>query len=304
MRSDDVFVVARHDITLPRKGGTIKIMPFGDVHYDTKLCDQDRFHAWLDRCKRDDDEYTRYISAGDLFDFCSTSERQKLAMARLHNTTAETLDDMQQAKVYKMIERLWFMRGRLLGMIQGNHYWTFNTDPDGTATEQTSVERMCQKLECPWLGSIAVIHISVNFEGCGTRSQLQIVIAHGKSGGKLIGTSINQVEDMFRIFPGADIYLMGHNHKKGGLTSTRLFVDCGANGTPTVRQHKQVFSRTGSFKRGYVAGQGSYEAGRLYQATDLGVVRVEADFERVRKVKHPGTDQFHERMVKSVHVWS
>lgn len=280
------FEVVRHNITIPSLSTRIKLVPFSDVHRHHPACDVDRWKAFLERCQADDDEYTLYLSLGDLDDMCSDSERKILNDDDLHESTKYNLDQFIRRQTLDLADEIGFMKGRLIGMVSGNHLWDFS---DGT----TTTDLLCERLKTKWLGSLAFIRISVKVENRGGRYAVDIVAAHGKAGGKLVGTSINQVKDLKEIFPSADCYLQGHDHQKGAWPITCLEV----TQLMTVKQKRQWLVRTGSFLRGYVPGCDSYVVSRLYRPTDLGVVRGEIEF---RRDKDGGKDG----VVKDIHFWA
>jgi hypothetical protein len=288
------FEVVRHRITIPSLDTRIKLVPFSDVHRHHPACDVERWKHFLERCRKDDDEYTLYLSLGDLDDLCSDSERKILNDDELHESTKYNLDQYAAAQTLRLADELRFMKGRLIGMVSGNHLWDF--DQQGQWAREgifTTTDLLCRELQTKWLGSLAFIRVSVKVANRGGRHSIDIVAAHGKAGGKLVGTSINQVKDLKEIFPTADVYCQGHDHQKGCWPITCLEV----TNQMTVKQKRQWLCRTGSFLRGYVPGCDSYVVGRLYRPTDLGVIRGEIDF---RRDKEGGADS----IVKDIHFWS
>ena len=132
--------------------------------------------------------------------------------------------------------------------------------------------------------SLFYISISIKlFHGTGAKAHtnisMDIVPCHGKAGGKLAGTTINQVEDLKRIFPVADIYVMGHDHQRGAWPKSILLADDRGN----IKQKRQFLARSGSFKKGYVDGVSGYEVGRLLTPSDLGAIIFSVSVHRDQK---------------------
>jgi len=233
--------VVKHPVT----SKSIRIVPFGDIHRDSDNCDVDRWRDFLRVCKERDDNNTYYLGMGDYNDFASYSERKVLKHG-LHESTSLKFDKWAQKDVDCLAKELDFMKGRLLGLMHGNHEWQFM---DG----DLATERLCNKLGCSFLGCVCylVITLKTRCNNAGSKAAVRIFASHGKGGGQLVGSSYNKVEKMRDVFPDADIYLMGHDHKKGAVSSSSLTAVL-SKSEITVKQHRQWFGRTGSFLRGWV----------------------------------------------------
>jgi len=238
---------------------------FGDIHRDAVSCDEKRWKWFLSKAQKDDPKYTYYLGMGDYHDFASAREQQKLTRDQLHETTMETLDDLVEKRNRKFAEEIKQMRGKLVGLVDGNHNWRF---PNGV----TASEDLANRMGCAHLGWLS--HITIQFKFGTKKQNIYIVACHGRAGGKRIGTSINQVEDMKTIFPIADIYVMGHNHDRGAWPIDVLY--------PTqkgeIKQKRQFLCRSGSFKKAYENGKNAYEVGRLLRPADLGALKLNIGF--------------------------
>ena len=293
---DAVFTTHYEEIHLPNINTRFTIKPFGDVHRNAPACEEERWLNFLEWCK-EDDAYTRYLVMGDVDDIISASERVVFSDRKIHESTRSVMDDFAEAKTNDTIKEIGFMKNKTLGMIQGNHYWEFDAG-------DTSTSRICKALNCKWLGFLSYIRLAFRFGKRGHRVSIDIVACHGKAGGKLVGTSINQVDDLRRIFPAADIYIMGHNHKKGALPASALIANStGGEGEVVLHQKRQWLARSGSFLRGYVPDQSNYVTGRLYAPTDLGVIRFDVDFKRMQG-KNEKTGGTTDVIRPDIHVWS
>jgi hypothetical protein len=260
----------------PRPTSEIKIVPFGDIHRDSHACDEDRWKNFLKDCKANHDANTYYLGMGDYNDFASYSERKVLR--NLHESTSIKMDGWALRDVDRLASELEFMRGNLIGLIHGNHEWQF-LDGD------LATEKLCAKLGCKFLGYATYVRISAPMKGkSGNRWSMDIFASHGKGGGQLLGSPYNNVEKMEKIFPNADIYLMGHDHHKGAISKTKLIAEGQHESEElTVKQRRQWFGRTGSFLRGWIDNEPSYVVGAMYPPTDLGTIRFNAKVSRNRK---------------------
>jgi len=283
MSKYQTFQTATHRIKW-KNNVPIKIKPFGDVHRDSHNCDVDRWKSWLKECRETHDEDTYYIGLGDYNDFASYSERKQ--MQGLHESTCEKMDRVAQADVDTLASELSFMKGHLLGLIHGNHEWEF---VDGTL----STERLCEALECPFLGWVAYVRLMCKRNNGASQERFDIFASHGKGGGRLLGSTFNNIEKMGNIFPGADLYLMGHDHKRGAVPKTVLTM----NSLGKIKEQQQWFGRTGSFLRGFVEDTPSYAVGAMYAPTSLGTISFDVTFSRsykggsettLKKVRHYG----------------
>jgi len=114
--------------------------------------------------------------------------------------------------------------------------------------------------------------IGLNFQYGRKSASLIIYAHHGRGASRLVGGSLNSVQQMMDIVE-ADIYLQGHDHKKSVAMKSKLKVARG-NGSITLSKKKVLMGRTGSFLLGYVDGQPSYVARAMMAPTDLGTLKL------------------------------
>lgn len=252
-----------HYVVIPVEfsGQEFTLYPFGDVHKFAPLHSEDHWSSFLEEASRRENAY--FIGMGDYMDLASSSERSVLKDGRFHESTIQTLEELYRDMTDRFCRDLEFMRGRLIGFIEGNHYSEFQ---NGTTTTQ----KMCEIMDCKYLGVSAFVRLSFRY-GTQTRN-LDIWAHHGKGAARLIGGSLNTVQQMGEQAE-SDIYLMGHDHKKSAGMVSKLFLS-GTGPAVKVISKKQVYARTGSFLRGYVDGKQSYVADMGLNPTDLGVVRI------------------------------
>ena len=273
MISDSIFTIHRYKIKVHELNVPIYLIPFGDIHRFTSLCDTEKWFEFLDWAKIKPNTY--FLGMGDYDDLASLGEREALMQACLHETTQQTLDDIFKDHTNKLCEEINFMRGRLIGLIEGNHHGILQSGI-------TTTQMMCEKLDCKYLGVSSFIRLSFqSIKSTHSRTSVDIWAHHGKGASRLLGGSLNTVEQMSEI-SDADICLMGHDHKKSLAIKTRLYLRTGS-GNLNLSQSKVLLGRTGTFLRGYVDGQPSYIARGLLNPTDLGVLKIELTPKRLRK---------------------
>ena len=250
----------------------INVWLFGDVHRETKACDVERWKWFLKKAAKDDPEKTYYIGMGDYHDFASTSEKKQLRGDKVHETTDDTLDFLAEKHNRDFAGEIKQMQGKLLGLIHGNHSWLF-------LNGKNSTEDLAERMQCEYLGWLCHLKLTFIFGSPNTRrtQNVHFILCHGKAGGKLLGTSINQVEDMKKVIPAADVYAMGHDHQRGAWPTSILDISAGGG---NLKQKRQYICRTGSFKKAYTVDTSSYEASRLLRPADLGAIKLIINFHR------------------------
>jgi hypothetical protein len=282
--SEQVFTTQVGLWVLPTVATPWEIHLTGDWHT------QDEGHRGSDRLAefrgrlRDEikkNRQVRVMHLGDEREIASSSERAALRATKLHKSTKDSLDK-DAIRDTKRLAKDWLFAARhLLGIIQGNHHWTFLAEhPEHKVLAgESSTQYLCKLLGVPWLGFLTYYRLRFRTANSTFRSHCDIVACHGQGGGKLVGTSLNKVDDMRRIFPDADLICQGHDHQRGTWPVESLVIkDNHKTGELKVHQRRQLLCRTGSFLKSYVPGEASYQVGALYRPASLGIVTVEGRF--------------------------
>ena len=277
MISDSIFTIHKFNIPVTKLNDPIYLLPFGDLHRNAPLCDVEKWHEFLDWAKNKKNSY--FLGMGDLSDFLSFSERKALMNACLHESSYQTIEDMMISQTRELTREIEFMKGRIIGLIEGNHYGILQSG-------MTTTQMMCDKLKCKYLGVSSFIRLSFVY-GKKTAS-VDMWVHHGKGGARLLGSSLNTVEQMSAI-SNAQINLMAHDHKKSAALKVCFFLSEGGGGIK-LNQRKILIGRTGSFLKGYVDGAPSYVAKSALTPTDLGVIKIELTPRRTQK---DGQDTFY-----------
>jgi hypothetical protein len=270
------------DIELEKLTDTITIYPFGDVHRYANTCDVDRWKWFLKKSKENDNaENTYYLGMGDYDDFASYSEGKKLKAIGLHDTTLDTIEEIVEKRNRMFAKEIAHMRGRLIGIIGGNHTWI-----NGQGI--TSDEDLANRMGCAYLGWLSFIKLRINIKNNNTIINVFLLPCHGLGGGRVLGSSVRKVEELFYIFPSADVYLMGHDHGRNATPQPRLIPWTNRSGEFKLKQQRQFYIRTGSFMKSYEAGDGkpgapSFAGSRLMRPADLGTVELRISLHRDRK---------------------
>jgi len=252
--SDQLFTTHKYEIVLDRFGDDFFIPVFSDVHRYAYNCDVEGWRHFLDYCKKlmKESPNVYFLGLGDYDDLGSESERRKLAHSELHETTYDSLDDYMDKRTRDFCKELEFMKGRIIGLIEGNHHYKF-------AAGDTSTMRMCKYLNAKYLGGISIIRLLFKYKGStvGKNQSVDIYAHHtagSKSGGgRKAGSSLNKLEDMADVWD-VDICIAGHDHKMNVGFPVRMYLDRQMN----VKQRDILLVRTGSFQKGWVPGRQGY----------------------------------------------
>jgi hypothetical protein len=273
MNTTGIFETTQYDIVFEHWGETHYVVPFGDVHRSSPHhCKKawGKFLSWAV-----DKPRAHFLGMGDYDDFLSSSERRSMLVGGFHDSTVKTLNDLMVYHTLQFMKDIEFMRGKLIGLKEGNHYGVLD---DGSTTTMT----MCKHLGTKYLGVVSLIRIRFIYKPPGSAratnkiTTIDIFAHHGKGSARLLGGSLNKVQHMSEIAQ-ADIYLQGHDHKKMAAFGTRLELGRMSKNDrqPPVREKKVLYARTGSFLTAYKQGESSYVANALLGPADLGVVKIE-----------------------------
>jgi hypothetical protein len=253
------------------------LIPFGDIHRDSDMFADEHWKEFLAYAKHAAKHRNAlFLGMGDYTDGVSTSERIVLSDAGLHDTTRTTLKGHYHGVAKTLVNELSFMKGRLIGMLGGNHYFDFG---NGDTTDHI----LAASLGTKFLGVCSFIRLSLRFGNNNTRTSLDIFAHHGKGGGSTPGGQFNTIEKMSTTAV-ADLYLMGHTHGKGCLPSTpRLTLNgSGRSGELVVRERTPWLGRTGSFLKAYESGRVSYNVDAGRSPASLGWIEFEVTPRRRR----------------------
>lgn len=266
MKTRGIFKLHKYFIDIDdwgkRRNKPIYLIPVGDIHRDSDLCAKEKFMEFINWGKTQDDCY--YIGVGDWLDMLSSTERHAYESSKYHDTTRKNIEAMCDKKIDNLVEELSFMKGKLIGIMEGNHYFKYVS---GT----TSDEKLCDKFDCTFLGVCTFIRLIIRDKNKHSAA-IDVYLHHGEGGGRTIGASMGKLENSAKG-KLADIYIMGHDHAKGAVPRARL---CLTDSRRSLRlvQKKVLYVRSGGFLRGYVNGKESYIVDGNYNPTDIGVVKI------------------------------
>lgn len=271
MKTNGLFEIHQYRIPFKKYGETLYVIPVGDIHRSAPLCHEEKWIEFLEWAKKKKNCY--FLGMGDYDDLVSTSERESLIRSPLHDSTVQTIETMYRKHTDRLIKEMSFFKGKTIGLLEGNHFAQFQ---NGT----TSTQRMCEALDCKYLGCSAFIRLILEDPVRKVSRSVDIWAHHGTGAARLVGGSLNKVQQMAEAAE-FDIGLMGHDHKKSVATINRLRLS-GQGDKMRLSHRKVLVGRTGSFLKGYVPGERSYVADGMMNPTDLGVLKIELTPKRYR----------------------
>ena len=209
------------------------------------------------------------------------------------NCTKEDLMDMldsaineQRDLVIRKFGRL-SDAGRLLGMLEGNHEETIKKHHQFDVMKDIT-----ERLKVPNLGYSCFFRLAlVKATKKGTTRNVLIYAHHGHGSSRRTGGSVNRFDDVVKNNE-ADIYLMGHDHKKWGKREIRLYL----NKANQLAYKPIILGRTGSFMKTAVSGLTTYSEKANYPAVDLGVIKITIN------LKHTQNNKISDRHELDMHI--
>lgn len=274
MKTDGIFTA--HKVTIEAEvNKPFKIIPFGDIHRDSDMFAHSHWQEFL--CYAKQQKGAVFLGMGDYTDGVSTSERIVLSDKNIHDTTKNTLKNVYKGTVATLANELAFMRGRVIGILGGNHYFDFGS--------QTTDHLIASALDAKYLGVCGFIRLSIEIPSAKKSAALDIFAHHGKGGGATIGSNFNGIEKMTTT-ADADIYLMGHTHGKGCVPSNPRMKLLNNGSGVRVRERTPWLGRTGSFLKAYESGRSSYNVDAGRSACALGWIEFEVTPVRIRNNDH------------------
>lgn len=262
--NQDIFTISTFQQEYSNVVDTHYLLPFGDVHYKNPQHHSELWDEWCLWAKIK--PRAMFIGMGDFLEWFSDSERKGVRSINLHESSEKMMDDFAKESCDEFFEKIKFMRGRVLGMLEGNHFYQFQNG-------MTSTQYLCQRLGCKYLGASGFIRICFKHTKMNKDMKIDVFVHHGKGASRLVGGSLNSVQQMAECAE-ADIYLMGHDHKKSIGMSSRLCLTDGRTGIH-LKEKKVLYARTGSFLKGYEPDKPSYVTKSLLNPSDLGTVKIE-----------------------------
>lgn len=212
-------------------------MPIGDVQAGVPGCDEDKLRKHIEWGL----EHNAYfIGMGDYVDMASPSDRRRLRSVEFYDPVTLAIQEKAEADVERFLSLVEGSSGRWLGILEGHHYMEF---PDGT----TSDLRISKALAAPFLGDMAIVTVHLADKKRKLSVPAKIWAFHGEGS---TSTEAGVITQLLRHKAAweADVYLLGHHHKKVATKKPRGESDEADN----LRMPEAILAGTGSFLRGHM----------------------------------------------------
>ncbi|MBC7128377.1 MAG: metallophosphoesterase [Thermoplasmatales archaeon] len=255
-------------ITYEKKGEKFRIIPIGDLHIGNAGCDIKKIKALIDWIA--EKENTFWIGMGDYLEAINYTDKRfdPTAVAKKFLNCLDNLVEEQKNEFINLFEKI---KHKCIGLHAGNHEEAIRRFYHIDVTEEIAKEFNVKNLRYSAFTTLQFIRGKDNWKTKATRNFV-IFSTHGRAGGRRGGNKINRLEDLMAWFD-ADIYLLGHAHKKILTTISQLSIN--GKKKQQLIYKKKIGGVTGSFLQGYALGSTtSYVERYEYPPTDLGVIKI------------------------------
>ncbi len=249
---------------------TVTLMPIGDAQVGVEAADLKRLKSHMEWGFHT--KHALFLGMGDYVDMASPSNRRTLKAAGLYDTVTEALQVKATEDINTFLSMTRYTQGTWLGLLQGHHYMDM---ADGT----TSDMKIAEALRAPFLGDAAIVRLifDKHKDVDGLPLKADIWCHHGRGGGVGAAAPISLLEKTARGF-NADIYLMGHQHKKVATPIDEMFWSRDGR----MLHRTKLLACTGSFLKGYLANSmsegragGTYVEKGMMTPVSLGGIVIE-----------------------------
>lgn len=188
------------DIQLPQEWESVELYPLSDLHIGDPRTDKRMFLQFLEHIKAAPNRFL-------LFNGDNSNNAIKSSVSNIYE---EEMTPREQ-KIW-LRENLQCVKDRFLIFTPGNH-----EDRSVRETDTHMIEDLAENLglEDLYRSEEALIKLSfgVNPTNPERKVVYSIYITHGNGGGKRAGSTINNLE-LLGLSIDADIYIVGHSHKR------------------------------------------------------------------------------------------
>ena len=224
----------------------VEIYPLSDLHIGDALADIDAIHTLIKHILAEPNRFV--ICHGDLIN------------NNLKNSVGSVYEDIirpsdQKKEIKKLLTKI---KDRILVMVTGNHEFR-----SAKETDQDITEDIADYLGVPYQQEDAVVKIAFRYDSGKSENVYTIYVSHGTGGGKRPGSALNNVEALSMNIL-ADVYVVGHTHKKIAHKAIFRIPDTINN---VIREIEQLYIVSGSW-----CLYGGYGKRKLYRPQARGTV--------------------------------
>jgi len=178
----------------------IIIYPISDLHVGDKSLDKECFRDFVKKIA--DDEHAYCVLVGDILN--------NAIVGSVSNSYNEEMPPKEQLKWART--ELMPIKHKILGIVSGNHEYRSKKNTDTHLTED-----LAEYLGIVNLFSEDELALKITFGKNGVSANPQmytLYMTHGAGGGKKPGSGLNNAESLAMSVENADVYIVGHGHKR------------------------------------------------------------------------------------------
>jgi len=237
-----------------------RLWPIGDIHWGARGCATKLVDSTLKRIK--DDPNALWLGMGDLWDLIGPQDKRwdPENVAKEHRD--KYFEGLAQEMLDYAYDRFHPIREKCIGLLQGNHEYTYDVRMDRAMTKDLS-----KALGVPFLGYSCFKDLV--FKNGKKSLRIRIMAHHGAGWAQTVGGKINRLQRFVRSMD-ADIIFMGHVHIAGDLP----VVTIGANEDCShVEASTRLGVISGTFLKTYEGdpkGGSSYGERKGYEPVPIG----------------------------------
>lgn len=235
------------------------IYPLGDIHLGARGCDEKRLNKLLMKIQRD--PYARVLGMGDYGDFIGGTDPRFESDGLADWIPTHKVSTLLEVQKDYIIEKLEPIKGKILGLLKGNH--------EDTITRHYGFdihESICRALTVRNLSYSCFLRLRFERKG-GDRFPIQIYAHHGHGGGRKGGAKVNRIHDMGADY-FANVYLMGHTHERGWVFNKPM-LDMHHKEERLI-QRERLYGYTGSYLKTCQQNVSGYAEKAGFPPTSLG----------------------------------
>lgn len=242
-----------------------KFVMMGDVHIGSPGCDESLLQNVIKRLQESD---TYYFDLGDRCEFINTHDPRFDLSSLPKWLEIADLADIPMAQMKRFVEFVKPSASKCLGAIEGNHETSIKKHTDRDV--YTTINSMLGLDSKICLGTSAIVKLQFVMYG-KVEWALDVFLHHGSGGGgRKSGGALNRLEEL-PLAIQADVYAIGHTHKKMGKQQERLYL----NNKNKLTHKPIVLINTGAFSRGFTDNQfGNYAEQSLLYPQGVGPVEM------------------------------
>ena len=257
-------------------GEDVCIVPIGDCHVGNVCFDRQYFEDMINWLVKTPNTYS--IGMGDYIDAVIHLDQNR------YDIECVDPEFNTPEKQYEYIEK-WFGKladkDKLWFILEGNHCFEIRH-----RYGHEHCARWGRDLNVPFLGVQGMMRLVLS-DNNGRKNekginhprhsvQYDLFCHHGHGGGKSTGVVVNKIQEFARSYD-ADIYCMGHSHKKSGIIEGRWRIN--SRRSPDNKfgfsEHKVAFVNTGTFMDSFRPGiPSTYAERKGLPPTVKGVVKI------------------------------